>query len=284
MGEVGSQRAYEELKMDYAQRRFEDQHAAAHIFGELLYEKEGTNGVIFCDESFDSGCSHGFFGTALSRQGVTKIKEFDRACIEKFGAGSVCQHGIGHGLMEYFGRDNLLVALRACEQTTQKNPLHGCSAGVFMDYNISISFSDNNVSAATIRTLNKNNPNEPCNTIVPEHFRSSCYFELAQWWKNVLGEDYGKMGQLCAQVHNKEQKESCYLGIGRIVTTSNEYDIAATIVSCKKMSEAEGELYCRVGAAQRFFAIDSYRAVALSLCAYTDASRENECKQLLTVQ
>ncbi|MDP3778765.1 MAG: hypothetical protein Q8R30_01795 [bacterium] len=277
---IGSKGAYEELKRDYAERRFEDQHTAAHLFGELLYQKEGIHGVTFCDELFAFGCYHGFFGTALSREGVGMIKELDRACVEKFGTATGCQHGIGHGLMEYFGRGNLVAALRGCEQTTQKNPLHGCSSGVFMDYNEPVIFSGNNVNSS-IRALNRDNPHEPCNTVVPEKFRSSCYFEIGLWWKHTLGDDYGKLGELCRQVHDKEQRTSCYLGLGNVAASSSEYDTAATIASCEKMSKAEGEMYCRVGAALRLLGTDTHGLDASRMCAYPDASRENECRHLV---
>src|SRR3989344_4330329 len=162
MDEIGIEKTYRQFKSEYKDIHFGSQHTAAHIIGELIYEKAGIKGIIFCDATFAFGCYHSFFGNALANSGPDVIPEIDKSCIDKFGPfGTGCQHGIGHGLMEYFGHENLLAALDACSVTFQKNPLFGCTSGVFMEYNVPIIITLDDASTRP-RMLDKSIPYDPC--------------------------------------------------------------------------------------------------------------------------
>ena len=135
---VGGALAYEEFKefnygtIDSTNTR----HAVAHEFGALLYQMEGLDALSVCDDAFFFGCHHAFLGEAISDHGVEAIHIMDEACNESF-TDSACQHGIGHGLVSYYGydRDDLDKALEQCGTLTDKGPAAGCGGGVFMEYN-----------------------------------------------------------------------------------------------------------------------------------------------------
>ena len=278
--EVGAKQVYEEFKKKYAPYRFAVQHTGAHVMGELLYKKEGIEGLAVCDEAFAFGCYHVFFGRAISERGIGIISDLDKACRGIHGsAGTGCQHGIGHGILAYMGSDQLIAALNACLKTTQPHPLHGCTAGVFMEYNTATIFSPEKIRSVT-RKLNPDNPHEPCNS-VPERFKTSCYFEIGLWWKQVLNGDYEKIGKLCREVIGKESRTSCYVGIGNVIASSSEYDVGETINTCQKMPDNEGEAQCRIGAATRLQGTDNYKLLAPELCKGLDKNFKDRCLLLL---
>lgn len=275
--EAGPEIAYREFSEAYADKHFGIQHGAMHIMGELLYETQGIKGLSICDVTFAFGCYHSFFGRAFSEKGLEIIRDLDHACVAKFGPlGTGCQHGIGHGLMEYFGAAKLTTALEHCKETTQLKELFGCTSGVFMEYNVPI-IIDANISYTEPRKLNSANPNEPCNTIVAEKFRSSCYYEMPQWWDKVYKRNYEKIGMLCNDIENVEHQESCFLGIGNVAAPSSEYDVKETIAKCEKMPDSKSMLICRSGSSWSFFSNPNYRKLAPQICASLNEEEKSRC-------
>lgn len=264
---IGVENAYKEFKDAYIESNFGIQHTVAHIFGSLLYEKVGLKGIAICDSTFAFGCFHSFFGAVLADQGPDVIKDLDKTCIEKYGPlGTGCQHGIGHGLMEFMGHNNLIKALDACGYTTQKIRKFGCTSGVFMEYNVPLTLdSVQAVTQTQPREFDLRHPYYPCPD-VPDKFEESCYYELGQWWDKVFNMDYVKLGQLCGEIENRVNKESCFLGVGNVAAPSSQYIVEETINKCHKMPNQRGELICRAGASWSFFASPEYRNLAPDVC------------------
>lgn len=275
--EVGATFAYKEFKEKYGSYNFGTQHAGAHVFGEALYESEDIEGVAICDSTFSFGCYHSFFLEALSEHGRNIVLEMDKACIEKYGVGGVgCQHGIGHGLVQYLGPDKLVEALEVCATLAWKNPLFGCQGGVFMEYTLPTIFDLEN-SVLSVKDIDDNNPYDVCPQL-PDKFQEACYYSLGQWWEKSFA--YEKMGQLCARVADSKKREACYLGIGNIVAPSSNYNIQGAIDSCRKMPDFEGELVCRAGASWAFFALPEMRSDSLKLCeGFENDDSEHLCAQ-----
>jgi hypothetical protein len=273
---VGGQAAWEEMKAAFASTGFGIQHSAAHLFGNMLYEKIGLGGVAVCDSTFAFGCYHSFFGGALAAQGPAIIRQLDAACIEKYGPlGTGCQHGIGHGLMEFYGQDRLVTALEGCASTTQVNPLFGCTGGVFMEYNVPIILDGTNAHTES-RRLDPAHPYAPCDSI-PDRFRQSCHYEMGQWWDKVYGGDYATIGKLCAKIENSVYRESCYLGVGNVAAPSSNYDVKETIRKCELMPDADGRRTCRSGASWSFFAEPKSRALAPAVCEGLSDAEKIRC-------
>lgn len=276
ISQVGTNQAYQEFKNKYSKQNFGIQHYAAHVFGPLIYDRDGVKGVAVCDQTFAFGCYHSFFGRAISEKGLSIIPDLDRACLSKFGPlGTGCQHGLGHGLMEYFGRDQLLEALQACRLTTQLNPLFGCTSGVFMEYNVPIIIGTDN-TYTEFRKLNPTDPYEPCDKI-PSNFQKSCYYEMGQWWDKVYQGDYSKLGQLCQSVANSDYRDSCYFGVGNVSAPSSNYEILATISKCQQMPDPKSQITCRSGASWSFYAEPTRRSLASQVCEGLQPSDRDRC-------
>ncbi len=262
---IGAEKAYQEFKDKYATSYFGIQHTAAHIMGALLYEKAGLNGLTVCDSTFAFGCYHSFFGQALSQKGTAIIPELDKACLAKYGPlGTGCQHGIGHGLLEYYGHGQLDQALNSCLVTTQKKPLFGCTSGVFMEYNVPIIIDSAN-AYTKFRELDRDHPYTPCPNLNSQ-FQQSCYYEMGQWWDKVYDGDYKKIGLLCQGISNPTYRESCYLGVGNVAAPSSNYDPDSTVAKCTMMPEYDGQITCRSGASWSFYAEPKYRNLSVKVC------------------
>lgn len=262
---TGQVHAYNQFKQKNSNLDFDRQHLASHVFGELLFEKSGVDGISTCDSSFGFGCYHGFFTRAVSENGLAIIKELDKACVDSYTAlGTGCQHGLGHGIMEYLGYADIQLALDACKDTTQLTPLLGCSSGVFMEYRTPLFYGEDSVQIKP-REFNENNPYDPCERI-KEKYKPSCYFELANWWFGVLDGDYQRMGDLCASLKDTQDKKNCYLGVGKTIATREDHNLENTLAYCKSLGLGVAERDCRSGAAWSFFADPEQRHRARSLC------------------
>ncbi len=273
---VGTLRAYEEVKTEYTNRDFGIQHTIGHVIGELIYAHDGLKGLLVCDISFAFGCYHSFFARALAENGEGIVRTLDTACVERHGPFNTgCQHGIGHGILEYFGHAQILKALEACKLTTQVRDLFGCTSGVFMEFNFPVIVAAEK-STPTVREVDPKNPEAPCNTIVPVRFRRSCYYELGQWWEKVFSRNYQKLGSLCdAVTPENDLREYCFLGIGHVAAPSSLFNVEESIKKCAEMPTSEGVLACRAGASWSFFA-QGERAIAPSLCAGL-GEKSSEC-------
>jgi len=278
MDAVGQVLAYAEFKAEFAEVSYGKQHAASHIFGELLYDKLGIDGVSVCDSAFAFGCYHAFFGKAVAVEGIEVLPRFHRACIEKFGDLSLpCRHGIGHGIITFIGEDNILDALELCA-TLSDEPLGGCTSGVFMEYNFR-TMSDPTGQAALTRPLKESDPYEPCRSL-PEEFRQSCFFEMPQWWGSIYAGDYEKVGQLCSQVEGNA-RSACFMGAGNYIAPFTDHDVEKTIFQCNKMPSAEASALCIEAASWIFLGLEGRKEDAYRLCGSLEGKAVNDCREKL---
>lgn len=276
--EIGPSATYLEFKGQLSQEKLAFQHGLSHFMGELLYQKVGLDGFAVCDQEFNYSCYHGFFTAALADKGIPIVKDLNKVCEDKYNPlPSPCQHGIGHGLMSYLGRDRLVEALRFCKLTNQTNPLHGCSSGLFMEYNASSHFAKQD-GGIDRRVLNQTNPHEPCNTAVPPEFRPSCYFEIPLWWRDVYNRDFDTMGRLCQVIQNDDEQSSCYQGMGIVIAPTTNYNVSEAISLCKKMPSISGQRQCLSSTFKVFKALPGYQNVVSDICQGLPPTERNLCE------
>ena len=273
---VGAHDAYEEFKHINALSDAGSQHLASHVIGNVLYEKEGANGVTVCDASFGFGCFHGFFGVALASEGVSAIKELDEACVDRFGElGTGCTHGIGHGILEYYGHERIHDALAICDDTTQLVSILGCTSGVFMEYNTPLFETEDGGLVTLPREFDSLNAYGPCGS-VSEKYKQSCYFELGSWWELSLGKDWEKMEALCSALSNTENFKFCMLGVGHTIGNRVNYEVSEIGDACDAMGRDQ-RLYCRAGAHWMLYSNPDYRESAPELCEVFDEPQQSVC-------
>lgn len=270
---LGAKAAYQKFLDTYGRLPPGTVHSLAHVFGELLYEKEGLKGVAVCDSSFGFGCYHSFFGRAISDHGVGVVGELDKACVDAWGEkGLGCSHGIGHGLLWYIGDDKLKEALEICGTLTWKGPIGGCSGGVFMEYNFH-TMADPDLTSP--RAFDKAHAQAPCDTL--PLYREACYFDIPQWWIRSSNGDYALAAALCREVSATKEQEACFRGIGNVLAPETQYTVKKTLEVCKSLGSSVESLLCRQGASWSFFAEPRVREHALEICEGLSKIEQGSC-------
>lgn len=272
----GAAAAYQEFKEKDADAPMGRQHFAAHVVGNLIAAAQGPAGITICDSSFGFGCYHGFFAQVIATGGTSLISTLDAACVAAYGKlGTGCQHGIGHGILEYVGYGKVNEALALCKQTTQLVPLLGCTSGVFMEYNFPLSGPADALVPST-RQLDTADRYAPC-TSVPADNKDSCYFELGQWTRITLN-DYEKVDQFCGGLTGSARRH-CYLGVGAIIPPLEGYDAEKNAQICTRFSTSD-ELACRAGVRWGLYQTPEHRTNADSACAYAQSATRAACLKL----
>ncbi len=258
----GTLKAYERFKNDTLKESYGTAHTLAHIFGELIYETDGLVGFSVCDSSFSMGCFHSFFGRAIDDHGVDIVYKLDSDCEKEWGSsGLICAHGIGHGLLTHLGDERVERALEICSELIWKEPLGGCSGGVFMEHDFQ---TMRQPIHAQVRAFNPETPYAPCDKI--SRYKEACYFSLGQWWFSALNQDRVRMGELCADVKDDNYRKNCGRGIGGIIGPHEEFNTLNIVNSCSLMPNDEIEVLCLQGAAWSYKGEPTVAARAAEPC------------------
>lgn len=273
---LGPQKAYLKFKEENQNKPANFQHPLAHIFGQLLYQQMGIEGITVCDSSFSFGCYHALFTSAIADKGESIITDLNSACTDKFGPlGVGCHHGLGHGILEYLGPNKLNQALKICA-SIQKLSLLGCSSGVFMEYNFP-TIIDGDKTTFTSRQFDSNNPFSPCES-VENRFKPSCYFEITQWWQSSLQSDYKKIGLMCDQIKDTKQREGCFIGVGYNIPPQISYNLDKSVGGCDRMPGKREKTLCLAGVSWSFFSTDK-KAQAKDVCQFLDKDDQSLCME-----
>lgn len=274
----GPRAAYQEFAQRNAKAPAGRQHFSAHVIGSVLGDEFGPAGIAYCDAAFGFGCYHGFFAEVISAGGTALIPKLDAACTKAYGPGGTgCQHGIGHGILEYVGYGKLDQALALCDTTTQFSPLLGCASGVFMENDFRLA-GTGTAQGPSRRDFDPAHPYAPC-TEVAAQYQPACYVELGQWLRISLGPSYAKLGALCAAAPGTAARTDCFMGVGSIQDALEGYDPATALAHCAQYAGRD-QLSCRAGAWWGFYQVPEERAKDASICAYADAAQEQACLAL----
>jgi len=279
ISQKGGGSAYGAFKIFYKEYPVEDKHALAHIFGGELYEISGTEAFRICDTDFFGGCQHEFFGRAIQDKGLSVTGDFFSQC-----EGDVdCTHGIGHGLVSFFGydEDDLEPALSVCKDFSDLEPL-GCVSGVFMEYNM------RTVLFASPR-LATENPYQPCFT-VSEKYRLGCFLTLPQWWNiELLKEEpltqeqrISRMISLCSESVVAPYREMCMKGVNIQIAATFEFDPDRIGVACRLVGDTKEQYECIWQSIKLIVYDDANSLSSERLCSYVEVDRGDECRVRLT--
>ncbi|HSD12868.1 MAG TPA: hypothetical protein VLC10_04880 [Patescibacteria group bacterium] len=235
---LGTAAAYAELKRDSSAEGVAERHGKAHVFGELAYAKDGIGGIRACDADMSFGCYHGLIVKALAAEGIGALQRIDAACVYAYGPDDTgCRHGIGHGLVEYYGPRDLADALGKCAMLRPPGLL-GCTQGVFMEF--ATAAEDEPALADPSR------PDLPCSA-VPAEFRPSCYFEQPYFLRLRLGYDGAAAAARCDALADATERRACLLGYGRSAAELGGYRAAGVTAACDALGP-EDRPACYAGA------------------------------------
>ena len=269
---VGPKEAFMKLKGEFKEQ-FNSAHEAAHRFGEVLYQKDGLDAITICDETFDYACYHGVIFSAIQDKGVAIIRKLNQVCLERFGPDKPgCQHGIGHGILEYLGLDKLVEALNLCSQLSWHGRLFGCQGGVMMQYNFPVSLRKDYTGQ---RRVADDNPYVPCLTL-PPRYNEVCFLELTRLWYKAYNRDFAKMGKLCQKIIKKEGQETCFWGIGLNAGVNTGFDTLKNRQICTLMPDTQSEILCRAGS-YLGYVHTNHKATREDFCQDLSATNTKTC-------
>lgn len=282
IGAVGPRHAYEEFAQAVSDLDRGKQHTSAHVFGAALYEVEGISGLSVCDTRFSYGCFHEFLGRAIAEHGLASVSELNDGCISALAESPLsCQHGIGHGVMAYFGyrEEDLLRALGVCEDLPYNDPIGGCYGGVFMEYNFRTMLG----TEGRIREF-EGDVHEPCNRL-RDLYKPPCAYWQPQWWQQMIfsgsadAEVYERMGEYCRDMGELGGLlRSCMEGLGTITSQVSGYDPEKAALLCDSAASGDPRLrlFCTALAANSF-GIEVGKEAAERACARLEGEEGQYC-------
>jgi hypothetical protein len=273
---LGAKEAYKAFAAEYHQKSFTVQHNSAHLFGEALYDTVGLTGIAACDLDFNYGCFHGFMTEAIAQKGPSVISKLKEACAPT-PSPLACEHGIGHGIIEYLGHDKLLPALKACDLTNPTDPIAGCRTGLFMEYNIPIVFDESGDATINARLLaDPAKPYDVCPSL-PEQYQLACYYSLPQWWIQVYGDYKDRLKEFCQNAPGRPNEMGCATGLGSVSGMASHYDPEKAKEYCMPGMDKELEDRCLISSAQAFYADVADMAATKKLCSLVTSKDQHEC-------
>lgn len=240
----GGQEAYTAFAAAVERLSPQDQHFVSHIFGGVLYEEEGLPGLSVCDTRFFYGCFHEFLSRALFDQGFAILPELEELCVSspRADAPLSCAHGLGHGLIAYFGytHSGLRDALAAC-RTLSHDPFSACPGGVFMEYNLRYFVA---ADGSAVRPFEGDDLYSPC----PEYTgieASRCVALLPLWWRDAVfarhidTNIFIGMGKACRELpmHLQAYRDMCFRGVGFVAGAAYVPDIDQLEGFCRAASD-----------------------------------------------
>lgn len=253
-------------------------HPVLHVIGKSAGVEYGSVAAAYAhgDTLCRSGYYHGVLeGRFATEGGERLIDQLDSICSAVRGDGYTynyysCVHGIGHGLMAFFGHD-IFDSLRACNRLSGAWEQSSCAGGVFME-NVT-SDSDEMPS----RFLKKDDPSYPCNA-VEEKFVTQCYLMQSSYMLKIFDGDFVKTFGVCraAGIY----AETCFQSIGRDVSAWSYGDIDTAITLCGIGLSLDERTHCLLGAAADY--ILSYgEEAARSLCTQGEEGARALCVERL---
>lgn len=252
----GGKAAYAELAEALVNVTPALQHERAHAFGAALFAVEDTTGMSACDARFSYGCFHEFLGRSISEHGLAVVAELNEGCVKALVKSPLsCQHGIGHGILSFFGYDEraLIKALGECERLPYSDPIGGCYGGALMEYNMQSMLGS---QAVFRRADSEEDLYEPCASLSTQ-YQNACTFWQPQWWLSVIlhGEGsekvFAQLGENCrGMADTVALRRTCFEGIGNVTVPSADFSPERARELCDATSSSRlDRLYCRSFAA-----------------------------------
>lgn len=266
---------YNEVKRELELYDQATRHRAGHIFGQVLYESEGFEGIVICDQDLHYGCYHGLISQTVTHEKVDSIKRIDKKCVEQFGLyNHACQHGIGHGLIEYLGSNQLDKILELCSGLTWKHELLGCSGGAFMEY---LMPAESKIGLAYVKPIDPQAPYRPCD-IVQDKYTPQCYYNLGQYYYHAYNRKPDPIFTLCNNLSSTLNRRMCLTGIGVAIALSNDNSAESIYDFCSQARDESTKTPCLAGGGWMLFSNGQTRANADKICQTLSDGYRQKCQ------
>lgn len=277
---VGNRTAYEEMLSAGKALSIPEAHTLAHTFGGALFESTGLEGASVCGDDYIWGCYHQYVGSVLASHGAESAPKLYDACKAAYGEDLFgCEHGLGHGLLGFYGYDSagLDSALTVCDTLDIRVRSNGCYDGVFMEFN-ERELTATGTSLVNPRPFAPEHRYEPCLGL-KERYRDMCVRELPIWWGSqrdfAFRDDndiYEKLGGWCHALPDDARRAFCFRGIGHVAVQGTD-----TTLFSKRCDAATDDplynLHCRTFAARRMDLLAHEERSSAELCGIVGLER-----------
>ena len=201
----------------------DDCHFVSHEIGHVAFSKNQS--VVNSLKGMDGNiCRGGYFHGVLAsyfhnieESGASFPDSFRTICDDLIGTSNYqdCIHGLGHGLVHYFG-DNLESSLQKChEMSFYQNRL--CVKGVMMQY------TDNKLTSYGI---SKENISFLCDSSRLDRMDYlECSMSIGTTLAFVSNHDLAQGSDLCDLIQDAETKNLCISGLKVEIEDSEKYEV-----------------------------------------------------------
>ncbi len=238
--------------------------------------------MTVCDSSLLYGCYHQVVTRVLLDQGSASTERLIAQCPHNNeGAIAIgCEHGIGHGLLAYFGYslEGLRSAIAHCPASsahTRRDEFFGCVQGIFMEFNF------NTMLPKPPRVFDFEHPLAPCSE-VPKSAQLICIFMNAHWWEATVPitaprSSLADLGEICsANTRTNVEQYACYGGLGYGAPDIGNFNPGSISTLCTSASsDARNQAACLSCAAYTMAGIDS--TTLPTICAPLTGSAYEQC-------
>jgi hypothetical protein len=207
-----------------------DMHLLGHVVGDELYKQKGIAGIKDCTQDLRNACSHSVVIGAYSQLGEKALPQIAKACEEApggKGAYTMCFHGLGHGVLAYYGYD-FPKMIQSCKKTG--TPAHSnqefpqCVGGAVMEIISGGGHDHETWARQRVKYLHPDDPLSLCNgQNMPEIARDMCYTYITPYLWEAAGaihniptpEEIKRSFLLCNQVTEDHFRDTCFGAFGK---------------------------------------------------------------------
>jgi|GEM_PF-1926272 len=269
-----------------------DPHLWAHEVGEETAQKYGVSGETFtkCPDTFNYGCSHGFFESLVLKNHSLK-QTIDDICGKfeqnpKYSSKQkyYCYHGAGHGVLSDVNYD-IDKALSICDSLNSSFGTEGCWQGAFMEADNAANEGDAPPGAFS----DKQHPLAPCDRVA-EKYQNQCYINLPGRLIVVEDNDPVAAAQDCLAASQPNRKV-CFDGLGIVISNDtwqmqqSAYNNGDLVGNSWKICQQFPKDYtdrCIFGVVAGITNVDQYKSDrAIEFCKIVDTDLRSWCFQSL---
>jgi hypothetical protein len=258
-------------------------HLIQHEVGYYLYETEGKEGVTKCTLYFLAACYHGLIISLLGKEGVAALPGVMEDCWQIGGTVAVqCAHGIGHGLVAWYGYKNLDQALKECDSIAKQSenfPIFNCYDGAFMENQWGL----HDDADASDRWLSDTDPLYPCDDPrVKPQWLKGCWANQASIMYQFYKGDIGKVSDQCLKLKDTTLRDTCFNNLSRQIHPLTKSKLSLVTFYCNQLDVAWRD-YCATTVASSDFSVGG-RSLPYEICQnIRDEGKSNCYNKLISI-
>lgn len=286
-----------------------DFHLLGHIVSDQIYKEKGIAGMSSCTDDFRNACSHAIVVGIFSEKGVDALPLITEACRKApggSGAYTMCFHGLGHGILSFYGY-RMEEAVSVCKKSGvtpfPNAEATQCISGAVMEI-ITGGDHDKAVWEVKHRHYLRDNPSpiSLCqSSYMPREAAPLCFTYLTPYLFMAAGANLGnpepvyfkKAFSFCEEVPVTDiaAREACFGGFGkefvplaqsrdiRKIDQMTETQLKTVYGWCQEAPIKEGMLACLThGLSSLYWGGENDPGAAIKLCQVTDDPQlKNSC-------